>query len=102
MAGSRDRRQAGQDLAARLIAFDVLSNGREDTPDALETAFHAVGSLRHPGIVHPEIPFGSRHHDFGLGKYHRAVLEPEAVDVVAVKMAEHHRADLRRVEARGL
>ena len=74
MAGSGDRGQARHDLLVRLVALHVLGDGAEDAADALEAALHALGRLVHPGIVHPELPFGGRHHHFGIREHGRAVL----------------------------
>ena len=56
--------------------------------------------LAHLAIVHPELPFHGRHHDFGIRIVRLVVRIQQTVDVIAVEMRNDDDVDVRRIDAR--
>ncbi len=96
-----DRLDAGDQFLARLIARHLVGDRAEYPADALEPGLHPFGRLGHVVIIHPERPFRRRHHDLGIGVGQRAVLAAQAIDVVAVEVADDDDVDRLRVDPGG-
>ena len=101
MARCGDRIDSGHDFGASLIGLHLRLDRIEHAPDVGESRLHAFGRGGGAGLIHPEGPFGLGHHDLGVGEDGIAFAQTQAVDVVAMEVADHDGVNLLGREAGG-
>ena len=90
---------AGRQVGAVVVLLDVLP-GRERRLDALDDRTVGFRQLLDQRRIGPELVLDLGHHDFRVREDLRVgLLHPQAGDVIAMEMRDHHGGDGRGIEA---
>jgi hypothetical protein len=103
MAGSCDRRDAWEKLAARLVLRHSVPEMREHALSILEIDLRNTPG-RHAtqiSVIRPELPFRFGNQNLGIGKGRLVVRREQAVDVITVQVRNDDSIDRISLDAGG-
>src|SRR5581483_9240961 len=86
MTGAKNGRNAWHKNFLILVLCYFVAKGSKDTFRILYLPLRRLRKFADVALVHPERPFGLRHHNFRVRKHWLVVGPNQPVDMIAVEM----------------